>query len=193
MSEVSLTFYHNVSTGILRSFSRSKKYWETFSFKASSHENSYYPKNAFDFSTHDYWIGDVSNTPNSLSFCFKHFSVIPTAYEITSSFHNNVNALPLKWAFSGGNDESDWKNSIEIEQLIEVGKTLIVPWASEVPFRCFQITTIQSSRYDISNRFDISEIDVYGSIIFHQKTLHQIFHMSLRIFLSQAIILFFSF
>ena len=192
MRDPSITFYNNVSTGILRSLSQSKKYWDFFSFRASSHEYSYFAKNVFNFSSHDYWIGNKSDTPNNLSFCFKYFSVLPTAYEITSSFHNHQNALPLKWVFSGGNDGSKWLKSDDIEQKVEIGITQNFTWTSNDPFRCFQLTTIQSSRNDISNRFDVSEIDIYGSIIFDRMTCQHLFHISLRIVLFQIITLFFS-
>ena len=189
MKRKTFSFENGTTTGILRNLSESPHYWQLFSYHATKSE-LYHPAHyAFNFTTNQYWIADANDVPNNLSFCFKDFSIKATGYELKSSNSNDPHAAKAsKWGFSGSNDGQNWQFYTDTNYSMKGGEILFVSWSPEIPFRCFQLTTIEATYTDFQNRFDLICIDVYGQILLDlHSCLQKLNQISLRFFIVNLI------
>ena len=160
------SFQNGTTTGILRNLFESPNYWQLFTYHATTRESTHQEQFAFNFSTEQYWIGVARDIPNNLSFCFHDFSIIATGYELnTSKSNKESSARANKWGFSGSNDGINWQFFENVTYPMKIGEKYFVPWSPNIPFRCFQLTTIESTNQGFQNRFDVISIDIYGQIL----------------------------
>ena len=178
MSNSVFSFRYNTTTGILRNLFENPNYWNTFTYGQTSEQGNGFSKNAFNFSSTAYWLGLPQNTPNNISFCFRFFKVLTQGYEIKTSYFTSNESLRAKaWRFSGSSDGQNWINYDEIEHSMAPSETFFVEWTSDIPQRCFQLTTLASVAPDGKNRFDLVHIDVYGAVFLDGKSI-QIAHLN---------------
>ena len=170
-------FFKNESvSGVLHNMIGSSDYFDLFSFNATSFVTNGDPINAFNFSNQKYWLGDESDEPNRLWFCFKYFSILPIGYKIkTSHYTTDDKARPKIWGFSGSNDCKNWLEYDEKNYSLKPSEAYYVEWKPGIPFRCFQLTTIETISERYKNRADIAEIDIYGSVIYNRMFTNYFF------------------
>ena len=172
---INLFSFDNESKGILQTMSGSTDYWKLFTFSATSwvevESGCRRPSNAFNFSNSNYWIGDNAGTPAYLTFCFKHFWVLPKGYQITTTGEDSARAK--EWTFSGSNDNKTWENTQTIDHELNPYETHYFAWSPNAHYRCFKITTLNSTNKMFPYRFDIVNIDIFGNIIQNHLTCNQ--------------------
>ena len=165
------SFLHDSSIGILHSLFNSTNYWNMFEFQATSYNSNRYPKNAFNFSIQEYWFGNTSSIPNNISFCFKYFSVKLTGYQITTSHISHSAAFRAKkWVFSVSNDNINWYSFDPVTKELNPSQSYYDEVLTNSPYRCFQLTTIEATNHESANRFDLANIDVFGTVIYIPNT-----------------------
>ena len=172
MKEILFSFENEHKRGVLRNMFGSPQYWNLFTYKSTDHYSIYGPRNAFNFSNSNYWLGPKRDVPNNLTFCFKSISVIPTGYMIkASSYTANTAAWPKKWGFSGSNNEINWYEyqEVELKSSLTTNESYYANWSYPIPLRCFQLTTIEGNN-NYKNRFDVSEFDVFGFVVSNKET-----------------------
>ena len=168
------SFQPNSTTGVLQNIFDNPNYWNTFTYHSTSVSTTGYAYHAFNFSTKNYWLGQYQDTPNNLSFCFRFFRVIAQGYEIKTSHHTDVGSLRAKtWGFSGSNDAQNWILYNKTDHYMSPNETYYVEWKSNIPLRCFQLTTLNSVSSVDKNRFDLVHIDVYGYVVIDTKTIQK--------------------
>ena len=193
---INLFSFDNESKGILQTMSRSPDYWKLFTFSATSWTEtetvSRHPSNAFNFSNSNYWIGDDTGALAHLSFCFKHFWVLPKGYQITTTGEDSARAK--EWTFSGSNDNKTWENPQTLDHELDPFETHYFPWSPNAQYRCFKIIPLNSTKTGFLYRFDIVNIDIFGDIIQSPLTCnHKLFNrLALTNFLLHSLSFFIS-
>ena len=166
MKEILFSFENEHKRGVLRNMFGSPQYWNLFTYKSTDHYSIYGPRNAFNFSNSNYWLGPKRDVPNNLTFCFKFFSVLATGYKIKTSQYENADALRCRsWGFSGSKDGIHWYNFQKKNYSLAPNEAIFVEWTYQIPLKCFQLTTLETVNGYFQNRCDVVEIHVFGYIV----------------------------
>ena len=106
---------HTSLKGILRHFYDLETLWENIEVHGSSISKNYptlYPSYAFDFNDDAYWLGEKTQDTITLTFCLKHFFVMPFGFEMQTS--KNGHMIPKMFQFSSSIDNKSYINILTL-------------------------------------------------------------------------------
>ena len=147
--------------GILKNlfYSQNSKYYEKQIFyNVSSTYTSYGVSSApFDYGSSKYWVAQDTDKPAFISFCFVNGYAKLYGYDLKTS---TGQCFPVKWYFSGSNNQRKWYNNKTYEVTYSSGQTKYHQW-NYGPYKCFKIECAKNTQ-NSNQAFDISKIEIYG-------------------------------
>lgn len=161
-----MEFPHKEQNGVLKYlYSIDPAYFNNkilFSYNYSNYYQSYYPSNAFNFGTGNYWV-DTSNAnsgqTNFISFCFVNHKVKLKGYEIKTA---SGETRPHIWSFSGSNDGNVWYNKKEAIHSMQKNELHYEKWSGGI-YRCFRYDSLLNS-VGTSIYSDVQQIEIFGTL-----------------------------
>ena len=149
--------------GTLRSFFDDGTLYSNIEIHATSiseNDSKFDPKNPFNYTTNDYWIGDSSQEGLiNLTFCLKNHFVKTYGFEIgTTEFASR----PAEFMFSSSFDNfSEYTAPISYSHEFNLSDILYFSYRSK-PSKCFRYTSIKNVDNIVAT--DVRYIELWGEI-----------------------------
>ena len=163
---------HTPNQGVLKYlWNRYNQYYYSYvNVTATSHSDSFFPKNAVDFDSSSYWFTNENddNDPH-LIFCLNNYKFRLTGYEITTT---NLWCRPHHWKIIVSQNNNLWIentdtiNEQSLEKQLEGGKPHYYEFETNGIYQCVQIKHITDVLPNSGCKlgFDLVQIELFGEI-----------------------------